>query len=66
MKAVRNSGGLPGLIAETETLVAKLVSENRALRAENLRLQRELEKLSKDWEEVRRLARGVPRQRARG
>ena len=51
------------LLSETTDLVGQLVRENRALKAENLRLSRELERVSRGWEEIRKLTRATPRRR---
>jgi hypothetical protein len=59
--AVRSS--LEQLAAETSELVGRLLRENRMLRAENQRLEREVERLSSGWEEIKRLARLAPRRR---
>jgi cell division protein FtsB len=55
--------GLDRLLTETRDLVAKLVRENRALKARNARLSRELDRVSAGWEELRKLARSAPRRR---
>ena len=56
-------GSLEQLATETSVLVSRLLRENRTLRAENQRLEREVERLSAGWEEIRRLARLAPRRR---
>ncbi len=53
------------LLADTSEMVAGLVRETRALRAQNQRLSKELDRLSKGWEELRKLARSAPRGRGR-
>ena len=53
--------GVHGLLAETNDLVTKLVAENRALRARNARLEKEVSRLSEGWELIKRLARLAPR-----
>jgi hypothetical protein len=46
-------------------MVGRLVQENRTLRAQNLRLTREAEKLAAGWEQIKRLAKSAPRGRSR-
>lgn len=48
-------------MSETQDLVTKLVRENRTLRARNVKLERELERLSSGWEQIMQLARSAPR-----
>ena len=55
--------GLGRLLAETQDLVSALLKENRALKAQNKRLAAELERISKGWDEVKKLARSAPRGR---
>jgi cell division protein FtsB len=50
-----------GLLADTDALVSRLVAENRALRAHNARLEREVERLTEGWTQIKRLARIAPR-----
>lgn len=59
------SDGLSRLLTDTQDMVARLLQENRLLKAQNKRLADELERISKGWEEVRRLARSAPRGRRR-
>jgi cell division protein FtsB len=60
----RTSGStLDDLANQTSQLVGKLLRETKALRAENQALQREVERLSAGWEDVRRLARLAPRRK---
>lgn len=62
----RRSGGPDGLdrlLSETQELVSELVRENRALKARNDRLTRELERVSAGWEQLRKLVRLAPRRR---
>lgn len=47
-------------VAETRSLVDQLLAERRRLQAENLRLRKEVERLSEGWETLRKLARGAP------
>jgi hypothetical protein len=54
------------MVSQTSEMVGQLLRENRTLKAENLRLTRELERVSHGWEEVRRLARSAPRRRSSG
>lgn len=55
--------GLEKLVSETQELVAKLVLENKALRTRNQRLTKELERVSKGWDEIKKIARSAPRAR---
>ncbi len=64
-RGARNEG-LADLMDETSRLVAKLVSENRALRAQNVRLTKELDRLSAGWEQLKLLAKSAPRSRRSG
>jgi len=57
--------GSARLLQETQELVARLVRENSALRVQNKKLAAELERISKGWDEVKRLARTAPRPRRR-
>lgn len=64
----RNSNGRTStqeLLAQTQALVTRLVRENRDLKARNLKLSAELERLSKGWEQIRKLAGQAPRLRRR-
>lgn len=58
------SDPLQRLVTETDDLVARLIGENRALRAQNVRLTRQVEQLSQGWDTLRRLVRVAPRNRA--
>lgn len=61
-KRGRQPGGeLASLVRDTQEMVTALVRENRALKARNQRLTRELERASAGWEQIRRLARTAPR-----
>jgi regulator of replication initiation timing len=51
------------LLAETSEAVGRLIRENRDLRLENVRLQREVARLSQGWADIKRLARSAPRAR---
>lgn len=53
------------LLAETQTLVARLVRENRDLKVRNTKLAAELERISRGWDEIRKLAGRAPRPRRR-
>jgi cell division protein FtsB len=64
-RARNSSNSLDELATETSELVGRLLRENKALRAENLALQREVDRLSAGWEEIKRLARLAPRQKRR-
>jgi cell division protein FtsB len=57
--------GLSRLISDTSDFVGRLVKENRTLKAQNKRLEAELDRISKGWDDVRRLARSAPRSRRR-
>jgi len=57
--------GLDDLVSETGELVGKLLRENRALKARNLKLSRELERVSAGWEAIKKLARSAPRRARR-
>jgi len=56
-----NSNSFDQLLADTTEAVGRLIRENRALRLENVRLQREVTRLSEGWAEIKRLARSAPR-----
>ncbi len=56
---------LSQLVADAEELVGKLVEENRALRANNAKLAREVDRLSQGWEQIKKLARDAPNTRRR-
>jgi len=56
-------GTLESLASETSDLVSELLSQNRALRAENEALKRDVERLSAGWEEIKRLAKLAPRRK---
>lgn len=53
------------LLAETQALVGKLLAENRALKARNLKLTAEVERVTKGWDQIKKLARLAPRARRR-
>ena len=55
--------GLQKLLGETQEMVSQLVRENRALKTRNQRLTRELERVSKGWEEIKKITRSAPRTR---
>ncbi len=54
---------LAQLVDDAQELVGKLVQENRTLRARNAQLAREVDRLTKGWEQIRKLARDAPRAR---
>ena len=58
-----SGGTLEKLARETSELVGKLLSQNRALRAENEALKRDVERLSAGWEEIQRVAKLAPRRK---
>jgi predicted RNase H-like nuclease (RuvC/YqgF family) len=62
-KQTNNSNSMDQLLAETSEAVGRLIRENRDLRSENVRLQREVARLSQGWADIKRLARSAPRAR---
>jgi hypothetical protein len=56
-------GSVDRLVEDTSVAVTSLIRQNRELRSQNLKLQREVERLSAGWDEIRRLARLAPRTR---
>jgi predicted RNase H-like nuclease (RuvC/YqgF family) len=58
-----DNGSLDQLLAQTQEMVARLVREHRSLKAQNARLAKEVERLSRGWDDIRRVARSVPRRR---
>ena len=65
MRRRPSNDSLSRLLAETQELVAKLVQENRALKAQNQRLAKRADQLAEGWEQVKKLARSAPRGRGR-
>jgi hypothetical protein len=59
--APKNNSNVEQLLAETQDLVTRLLRENRALKARNLKLSSELQRVSKGWEQIKKLARQAPR-----
>ena len=57
--------GVEQVLADTAEIVGKLLKENRALRTQNQRLAKELDRVSEGWEELKKLARSAPRPRKR-
>ena len=57
--------GLTRLVSDTGEVVSRLLKENRTLKAQNKRLEAELDRISKGWDDLRRLARSAPRGRRR-
>lgn len=53
------------VLADTVDAVGRLIRENRELRTQNVRLQRELSRLNQGWAEIRRVVRSAPRGRRR-
>lgn len=51
------------LLGQTSELVTRLIRENRVLKAQNLKLNQELARLGKGWDQIRKLARQAPRSR---
>ena len=60
-----NSNSVDQLLAETSDAVGRLIRENRTLRLENVRLQREVARLTEGWAEIKRLARAAQRTQRR-
>lgn len=56
---------LDALLADTQQLVGRLLRENRSLKTQNLRLGKELERVSKGWDQIKDLARQAPRKARR-
>ena len=52
-------------MADTSDLVGKLVKENRALKQQNKRLAKDLDRVTRGWDEIKKLARSAPRRRSR-
>ncbi|HEX6349589.1 MAG TPA: hypothetical protein VF160_09395 [Candidatus Dormibacteraeota bacterium] len=65
MRRRPSSDSLSRLLAETQDLVAKLVRENRSLKAQNQRLAKRADRLADGWEQIKKLARTAPRGRGR-
>jgi hypothetical protein len=57
--------GVSRLLSDTSDVVTRLLKENRSLKAQNKRLESELDRVSKGWDDIRRLARLAPRTRRR-
>jgi cell division protein FtsB len=57
---------LSQLLSDTQEMVSKVLRENRSLRARNVRLERELERLSDGWDQIKKLAQAAPRRARRG
>jgi regulator of replication initiation timing len=51
------------LLSETQKLVNQLVQENRGLKLRNARLNKELDRVTAGWDELKKLARQAPRRR---
>jgi cell division protein FtsB len=64
-RGTRRPDRLSKLVADAEELVGRLVEENRALRASNAKLAREVDRLSQGWEQIKKLAREAPKARRR-
>jgi regulator of replication initiation timing len=62
-RQTNNSNSMDQLLADTSEAVGRLIRENRDLRLENVRLQREVARLSQGWADIKRLARSAPRAR---
>lgn len=58
-----SAGTLETLASQTSDLVSELLVQNRALRAENEALKRDVERLSAGWDEIKRLAKLAPRRK---
>jgi hypothetical protein len=52
---------LDALLADTQSLVARLLRENQLLKTQNKRLSGELDRVSKGWDQIKALARQAPR-----
>ena len=57
--------GVPEILADTQRMVTRLVTENRALKSQNKKLTAELTRVSKGWELIKTLARQAPRKTRR-
>jgi cell division septum initiation protein DivIVA len=62
-RQTNNSKSMDQLLADTSDAVSRLIRDNRDLRLENERLQREVARLSQGWADIKRLARSAPRVR---
>ena len=62
-RRTNNSNSVDQLLADTSEAVSLLIRENRSLRLENVRLQREVARLSEGWAEIKELARAAQRTR---
>ena len=49
------------LLADTQSLVTRLLRENQLLKTQNKSLSGELDRVSKGWEQIKTLARHAPR-----
>jgi cell division protein FtsB len=56
---------VPDLMAGTEELVSELLKQVKALRSENAKLSKEVERLSAGWDQIRMLAKSAPRRSRR-
>ncbi len=61
-----SANNLDELVGETSELIGKLLNELKTLRAQNVALQREVERLSAGWDDIKRLARSAPRRKRAG
>ena len=59
------TNGVAKLLADTQDLVGKLLKENRALKQQNARLTKDLDRVTKGWDELKKIARSAPRRRSR-
>ena len=59
------TNGVAKLLADTQDLVGKLLKENRALKQQNARLAKDLDRVTKGWDELKKIARSAPRRRSR-
>jgi hypothetical protein len=48
-------------VAGTEEMIGELLKQVKALRSENAKLSKEVDRLSAGWEQIRTLARSAPR-----
>ena len=59
------TNGVAKLLADTQDLVGKLLKENRALKQQNARLAKDLDRVTKGWDQLKKIARSAPRRRSR-
>ena len=59
------TNGVAKLLADTQDLVGKLLKENRALKQQNARLAKDLDRVTKGGDQLKKIARSAPRRRSR-